>query len=41
MEIRGYKRIKKKDIKRWIKGSNLIINVCIYSVCLQNDYRYE
>ena len=22
MEIRGYKRIKKKDIKRWFKGSN-------------------
>ena len=29
MEIRGYKRIKKKDIKRWFKGSNLILYVLI------------
>ena len=29
MEIRGYKRIKKKDIKRWFKGSNLVLYVLI------------
>lgn len=29
MEIRGYKRIKKKDIKKWFKGSNLILYVLI------------
>lgn len=29
MEIRGYKRIKKKDIRRWFKGSNLVIYVLI------------
>ena len=29
MEIRGYKRIKKKDIKRWFKGSNLIVYILI------------
>lgn len=29
MEIRGYKRIKKKDIRRWFKGSNLILYILI------------
>ena len=29
MEIRGYKRIKKKDIKGWFKGSNLVLYVLI------------
>ena len=29
MEIRGYKRIKKKDIRRWFKGSNLVIYILI------------
>lgn len=29
MEIRGYKRIKKKDIKRWFKGSNLVLYILI------------
>ena len=34
MEIRGYKRIKKKDIKRWFKGSNLIVYVLILLLLL-------
>ena len=34
MEIRGYKRIKKKDIKRWFKGSNLIVYILILLLLL-------
>lgn len=34
MEIRGYKRIKKKDIRRWFKGSNLIVYVLILLLLL-------
>ena len=34
MDIRGYKRIKKKDIKRWFKGSNLIVYVLILLLLL-------
>ena len=34
MEIRGYKRHKKKDIKRWFKGSNLIVYILILLLLL-------